>query len=72
MFGFTKWKVSGEDDASNFADDTLEVFQNAGTWVYSRYLSFKVLKGDLGGYLAFVTDHDILSPAVNSTTNISW
>lgn len=41
-FGLARWNVYDENDA-DFADDTLEVFQSAGTWVYPGYLSFKVL-----------------------------
>ena len=40
--------MSGEDDASDFADDALEIFQSAGTWVHHGYLSFRILKGYLG------------------------
>jgi hypothetical protein len=43
-FNFARWKVSGEDDASDIVDDALEVFQSAGTWVYPGYLSCKILK----------------------------
>jgi hypothetical protein len=46
--------VSGKDDASDFAEDALEAFQSAVSWVSSGYLYFKVLKGYLE-YFSFLT-----------------
>jgi hypothetical protein len=40
--------LSGEDDASDFTDDALEVFQSARRWVYPGYLYFNILNGYLG------------------------
>ena len=45
--------MSGEDDASDFADDALEVIPSTGSWVYPGYLYFKVIKGL--EYLYFLT-----------------
>jgi hypothetical protein len=36
------------------ADDALDVCPSAGTLVYPGYLSWVILKGYLGGYLAYV------------------
>ena len=47
-------KVSGKDNASDFADDTLEVIQSAGSWVYPGYLPLMIHKGCLGRSLAYV------------------
>ena len=48
--------MTGEDDASDFADDALEVevIQSARSWVYPWYIYFKVLKGYLA-YFPFLT-----------------
>jgi hypothetical protein len=46
--------VTGEDDASDFADDALEVFRSAGSWVYHVYLYVKLLKEYLE-YFSFLT-----------------
>jgi len=47
-FYFARWMLSGEDDASDFTDDALEVFQSARRWVYPGYLYFNILNGYLG------------------------
>jgi hypothetical protein len=55
-----KWLV--RNMTSGLADDALEVFQSAGSWVYPGYLYFKVLKWYLE-YFSFLTKRsiDILS-----------
>ena len=42
-FVFARWKLSGEDDASDFANDVLKVIQSARRWLYPGYLYFNAL-----------------------------